>query len=56
VAAAQRSEIELEHQRIENSVLKETIDKLKLDLDEIRHGKIVDPTMSVRLFLDLHMI
>ncbi|CAG8498314.1 10151_t:CDS:10 [Paraglomus brasilianum] len=46
VALAQQSEVELEQQRTENSVLKETIDKLKLDLDEIRSGKIVDPSMS----------
>jgi len=56
VALAQQSEVELEQQRTENSVLKETIDKLKLDLDEIRSGKIVDPSMSVSYYIGLFII
>ncbi|CAG8497867.1 4314_t:CDS:10 [Cetraspora pellucida] len=37
LTSAQASEIELEEQKNENMHLKETIDKLKLDLDEIRN-------------------
>jgi myosin heavy subunit len=40
VTSSQNSELELEQQRMENLHLKETIDKLKLDLDEIRSGRI----------------
>ncbi|KAF0359083.1 annexin family protein [Gigaspora margarita] len=39
LASAQASEIALEEQRNENMHLKETIDKLKLDLEEIRTGR-----------------
>ncbi|CAG8541232.1 4803_t:CDS:10, partial [Scutellospora calospora] len=42
MASAQASEIELEEQRNENMHLKETIDKLKLDLDEIRSGRLTE--------------
>ncbi|CAG8488618.1 16339_t:CDS:10 [Acaulospora morrowiae] len=39
VAAAQASEKELEEQKNENMHLKETIDKLKIDLEEIRSSR-----------------
>ncbi|CAG8638005.1 10401_t:CDS:10, partial [Racocetra fulgida] len=48
LTSAQASEIELEEQKNENMHLKETIDKLKLDLDEIRKGKDVGSGKNLR--------
>jgi len=52
----QQHEFELEVQRNENLHLKETIDKLKLDLEEIRSSKVSGnfkkyPFLSYEMFL-----
>jgi hypothetical protein len=39
IASSHEAERELDQQRSENMFLKETIDKLKIDLDDIRSGK-----------------